>query len=59
MCALAITQLADALFTPMNIPIVTGFPLGHGSENTTLPLGVPAELDTEQPALTLLETAVI
>ena len=43
-----INRLVREQFAPMNIPILAGFPLGHGPDNTTLPLGVPAELDTER-----------
>jgi muramoyltetrapeptide carboxypeptidase len=43
----------------MNIPVAAGFPLGHGPENTTLPLGISAELDTDVMALSFLESAVI
>jgi muramoyltetrapeptide carboxypeptidase len=44
---------------PMNIPVAAGFPLGHGLDNTTLPLGVSAELDTDLMTLSLLESAVV
>jgi muramoyltetrapeptide carboxypeptidase len=33
-------------FGPLGIPIVAGFPIGHGQENTTLPLGIGARLTT-------------
>ncbi len=55
----AIDRLVEEQFSPMNIPILTGFPLGHGPDNTTLPLGIPAELDTDAMTLSLLESAVI
>jgi muramoyltetrapeptide carboxypeptidase len=40
------------------VPILGGFDLGHGDENLTLPLGIPAELDTAAGALRFRETAV-
>jgi len=55
----AIDRLIKERFAPMNIPIAAGFPLGHGPENTTLPLGISAELDTDVMTLPLLESAVI
>ncbi|MBW2709541.1 MAG: LD-carboxypeptidase [Deltaproteobacteria bacterium] len=55
----AIDRLIKERFSPMNIPIAAGFPLGHGPENTTLPLGVLAELDTDVMTLSLLESTVV
>jgi muramoyltetrapeptide carboxypeptidase len=43
----------------LNIPVVTGFPIGHGDRNLTLPLGLPAVLDTKRLTLGLTEPAVI
>ena len=42
----------------LGIPVIYGIPLGHEPEKITLPLGVRARLDSERPALTLLEAAV-
>ena len=55
----AIDRLIKERFKPMNIPMAAGFPLGHGPENTTLPLGVLAELDTDAMSLSLLESTVV
>ena len=54
-----IDNIIKERFTPMNIPVAAGFPLGHGPDNTTLPLGVPAQLDTDVMTLSLLESAVV
>ncbi len=54
----AVDELIRDRFEPMGIPIAAGFPLGHGPDNTTLPLGIPAQLDTDHMTLTLLEPAV-
>jgi muramoyltetrapeptide carboxypeptidase len=54
-----IDDLIGERFSQLNIPVAAGFPLGHGLENTTLPLGVPAQLDTETMTLSLLEPAVV
>ena len=41
------------------IPIVTGLPVGHGNENISLPLGLPALLDTEKMVLEIEESAIL
>lgn len=38
-------------FGPLGIPIVAGFPIGHGRENITLPLGIEARLTARPPRL--------
>ena len=40
------------------VPAVTGLPVGHGVENISLPLGLPALLDTERMVLEIEESAV-
>jgi len=40
------------------IPVVAGLPVGHGNENISLPLGLPAVLDTERMLLKIEESAV-
>ena len=42
----------------LTIPVVAGLPVGHGNENISLPLGLPAVLDTERMLLTIEEAAV-
>ena len=39
-------------FGPLGIPIVGGFPVGHGPDNMTLPLGLNARLTTRPVRLT-------
>jgi muramoyltetrapeptide carboxypeptidase len=41
-----------------DIPLVDGLPVGHGTENKTIPMGALAELDTKEMRLTFLETCV-
>lgn len=36
----------------LRIPMITRFPIGHGPGNFTLPLGMPARLDTRRMTLT-------
>jgi muramoyltetrapeptide carboxypeptidase len=50
-----LTEVAESL----HIPLVSGFPLGHGFRNIPLPFGVRAELDTAGPSLTLMESCVV
>ncbi len=40
------------------VPILCGFPAGHGGEQVTLPLGIPVQIDGNTAAVTLLESAV-
>ncbi len=43
---------------PLKIPVVTGLPFGHVSNNATLPVGVNATLDARRGALILNESGV-
>ena len=40
----------------LNIPVVSGLPVGHGMENLSLPIGLQAAFDTEQMTLSLMES---
>lgn len=44
----------------MGFPIVTNFPCGHGKYQATMPISIPAELNTNggSPTLTILESPV-
>jgi len=42
----------------LTIPVVAGLPVGHGNENISLPLGLPAVLNTERMLLKIEESAV-
>jgi muramoyltetrapeptide carboxypeptidase len=42
----------------LDIPILGGFTVGHGDVNLTLPVGLPAQLDTDTGALTFCEPAL-
>ncbi|MFZ0449441.1 MAG: LD-carboxypeptidase [Desulfatiglandaceae bacterium] len=54
----AIDRLLTEIAEDLHIPLISGFPLGHGFRNIPLPLGVTAELDTAGPSLTLMESCV-
>lgn len=43
----------------LGIPVLYGLSFGHVANNATLPMGIPAELDTYKQSLTLLEEAVL
>lgn len=45
-------------FKPLAVPTLTGLMIGHISNQTTFPLGIRAELDSEKGSLTLLEAGV-
>jgi len=53
-----INSLLEERLGGLNIPVVTGLPVGHGVENISLPLGLPALLDTERMLLKIEESAI-
>ncbi len=55
----AIDNLLNTLASDLDIPLTTGFPVGHGLTNLALPLGMAAELDTSLMTLSILESSVI
>ncbi len=56
--SLTLPEVLEELLGPLGIPVLYGFPCGHGPHRATLPLGVRARLDAEAAALTILEPAV-
>lgn len=42
----------------LGIPVSKGFPFGHEAQNAAFPIGIEAELDTENGSIKLLESAV-
>ena len=54
----AIDDLLNTAVSNLKIPLITGFPVGHGMTNLTLPLGIPAQLDTDSMTLSTLEPCV-
>lgn len=53
-----VSKIVMDIFNDVDIPILSGFAIGHGPVNRTIPLGIPAELDTERQRLAFLEPAV-
>lgn len=43
----SIHSLLLEMVAGLDIPVVSGLPVGHGQENITLPLGLPVTLDTD------------
>jgi muramoyltetrapeptide carboxypeptidase len=54
-----INRLLSEITHGVNIPVVEGLPVGHGTQNKTIPMGISAELDTRQMSLSFLETCVV
>jgi muramoyltetrapeptide carboxypeptidase len=54
-----VNRLFFDIASELGIPLVTGFPVGHGKQNLTLPLGLTANLDTAPMTLTIKEACVI
>ncbi|MBW1829519.1 MAG: LD-carboxypeptidase, partial [Deltaproteobacteria bacterium] len=54
----AIHILLNSIVSELGIPLVAGFPIGHGQKNLALPLGLTAEFDTELMTLTIGEACV-
>ena len=54
----AVNNLIMDIVSDLNIPVVSGLPIGHGAENVTLPLGIQATLDTEHMILSMVESHV-
>ena len=50
--------LVDRL-SPLGIPVLAGFPVGHGPVQTTFPLGVEVDVDAAKGIVTLPEPALI
>jgi len=46
-------------FEPLNIPVAAGFPIGHGEDNATLPIGIAARLTTRPARLTYRDAATV
>lgn len=47
----AITEIITSLFADSACPVLTGFPMGHGRINHTMPMGLNAVLTTDPPQL--------
>jgi muramoyltetrapeptide carboxypeptidase len=49
--------IAKEAFGHIDVPILAGFDVGHGTDNLTVPIGLEADLDTEDGSLRFQEPA--
>jgi muramoyltetrapeptide carboxypeptidase len=54
----AIDRLFQEYFAPLEIPVLAGFPAGHGQFNLTLPMGAIVAIDADAGRVTVLESPV-
>lgn len=54
-----VIDVAKDQFGGLGIPVIYGLSFGHIREQFTLPVGIEAELDTQNATVTLLESGVI
>jgi muramoyltetrapeptide carboxypeptidase len=57
--SLTLKETISDRLSDLNIPSVYGLSFGHVPNNFTLPVGIMAELDTENKTLTYLESPTI
>ncbi len=55
---LALEEVFDDYFKPLNIPVYSGAMIGHIKRKFTVPVGLEAEIDADAGTLTLLQPAV-
>lgn len=55
----AVNECIASRFTESDIPVMTGLPMGHGSLNLTIPIGIDAEMDTGQMTLKTVKPHVL
>jgi len=53
-----IDKLLRDITSGIDIPVINGLPVGHDTENKTIPIGIHADLDTKDMRLSFLETCV-
>ena len=54
----AVAALLEEYFGRLNVPVLAGFPAGHGKHNLTLPIGALIEFDADQKRVTVCENTV-
>jgi muramoyltetrapeptide carboxypeptidase len=52
-----VVRVLQRMFKGFDFPILTGFEIGHGQTNVTIPLGLGATLDTDKKSLVFGEAA--
>ena len=53
-----IERLLSDLVSGLDIPVLTGLPVGHGLINITLPIGLPTTIDSSTMTVKILESCV-
>ena len=54
-----IFRIVQEMFKDVNIPILSGFEIGHSKINITIPIGLEATLDTDRQILIFYEPATV
>jgi muramoyltetrapeptide carboxypeptidase len=54
-----IYHIFEEHFRDVHIPILAGFDIGHGKQNTTIPFGIEAILDTDKQILSYTQPATV
>ncbi len=54
-----IDRIIDERFGGMSVPVLSGFPIGHGNPNLSLPIGLEAVLDTDSASLSYCQSPVV
>jgi muramoyltetrapeptide carboxypeptidase len=54
----SLNEVLEDILGTLKVPVLTGLLIGHTNDQATLPMGVPAELDTANASLTVLEPGV-
>ena len=54
-----IFRIVQEVFRDVNIPILSGFEIGHARVNITIPIGLRATLDADRQILTFHEPAIV
>jgi muramoyltetrapeptide carboxypeptidase len=54
----SVRQIIDQLIKPMNKPTLLNFPIGHGGDILTMPIGIKVEMSAKEKKLIFLESTV-
>jgi muramoyltetrapeptide carboxypeptidase len=46
------------ILASLNVPVIAGFPAGHGSENWAFPLGAKVRINADARSIEFLDSAV-
>jgi len=54
----SLEQVLEEHLEPLGVPVLCLLPIGHGKHLATLPLGVTATLDADEPTLAIGQPAL-